>query len=552
MTANNNQKKGKIMTVPQRGRLAARLATGVAVAVLSGLFASQALAKSLVYCSESAPEGFDPALYSTNSTWDASSKPIYSRLVEFEQGTTNVVPGLAESWTISDDKLEYTFKLRKGVKFQTTDYFTPSRELIADDVIFSLDRQRLKDNPWFGYVAGSSWEIFEGMEMQNLIKDISKVNDNTVKIVLNQPSASLLAMLAMDFGSVLSKEYADKLLADGTKEKLNQQPIGTGPFRFVDYQQDAVIRFQANPDYFGEKPKLDELVFAITVDPTARIQRLRAGECQMAPYPAPADIAELKADPNLTVMEKPGLNVAYLAYNTLMPPFDKAEVRRALNMAMNKQAIIDAIFQGTGQVAKNPLPPGMWGYNDAVADDKYDPEAARKMLEAAGVKDLKMKIWAMPVSRPYMPNAQRTAELIQADFAKVGVTVEIVSYEWGEYVKRARDKDRDGAIILGATSDNGDPDNLISYFFACSGVGGANFANWCYKPVEDLMQKARVTSDQAERTRLYHELQVLFKEQAPWATLDHSTVSLPMSKKITGYVMDPLGSHRFESVDIGE
>lgn len=535
-----------------RGRFAAKLVTGVAVAMLSGLLGGQAFAKSLVYCSEGSPEGFDPALYSTNSTWDASSKPVYNRLVEFENGTTNVVPGLAESWTISDDKLEYTFKLRPGVKFQTTDYFTPTREMTADDIIFSLDRQRLKDDPWHDYSAGSSWEIFEGMEMPALIKDIVKVDDNTVKIVLNQPSASILASLAMDFGSILSKEYADKLAADGTREKLNQQPVGTGPFRFVDYQQDAVIRFQANPDYWGDKPKIDDLIFAITVDPTARIQRLQAGECQVASYPAPADVAGLKADPNLTVMEQPGLNVAYLAYNTLTPPFDKPEVRKALNMAMNKQAIIDAIFQGMGQVAKNPLPPAMWGYNDAVVDDKYDPEAARKMLDEAGVKDLKMKIWAMPVSRPYMPNAHRTAELIQADLAKVGVDVEIVSYEWGEYVKRARDKDRDGAIILGGTSDNGDPDNLISYFFSCAGVGGANFANWCYQPVEDLIQKARVTSDQAERAKIYEEMQVLIKEQAPWATLDHSTVALPMSKNVTGFVMDPLGSHRFEAVDIAE
>lgn len=535
-----------------RGRFAAKLATGVAIAMLSGLLGSQAFAKSLVYCSEGSPEGFDPALYSTNSTWDASSKPVYNRLVEFENGTTNVIAGLAESWTISDDKLEYTFKLRPGVKFQTTDYFMPTRELTADDVIFSLNRQRLKDDPWHDYSAGSSWEMFEGMEMPALIKDIVKVDNNTVKIVLNQPSASILASLAMDFGSILSKEYADKLAADGTKEKLNQQPIGTGPFRFVDYQQDAVVRFQANPDYWGAKPKIDDLIFAITVDPTARIQRLQAGECQVASYPAPADVAALKADPNLTVMEQAGLNVAYLAYNTLTPPFDKPEVRKALNMAMNKQAIIDAIFQGMGQVAKNPLPPAMWGYNDAVADDKYDPEAARKMLADAGVKDLKMKIWAMPVSRPYMPNAHRTAELIQADLAKVGVDVEIVSYEWGEYVKRARDKDRDGAIILGGTSDNGDPDNLISYFFSCAGVGGANFANWCYQPVEDLIQKARVTSDQAERAKIYEEMQVLIKEQAPWATLDHSTVALPMSKNVTGFVMDPLGSHRFEAVDVAE
>ncbi len=535
----------------KRGSIRAALCLSVAAAAL-GLLGGPASAKTLVYCSEAAPEGFDPALYSTNSTWDASSKPIYSRLVEFENGTTNLLPGLAESWSVSDDMLTYTFKLRPGVKFQTTDYFTPTRDMNADDVVFSFDRQYRTDNPWHQYVTGANYEMYAGMDMQATVKDISKVDDLTVKLLLSQPNASILSNLAMDLGSIVSKEYADKLAAAGTPEKLNSEPIGTGPFQFVGYQQDAVVRFKANPTYWGAKPKLEELVFAITADASTRMQRLQAGECHVAAYPAPADVPGLKADPNLVVMEKPGLNVAYLAYNTLTPPFDKIEVRKALNMAIDKKAILQAVFQNLGEVAKNPIPPAMWGYNDAVVDDPYDPVAAKKMLDDAGVKDLKMKVWAMPVSRPYMPNARRVAELIQSDFQKVGVSVEVVSYEWAEYLKRARDKQRDGAIILGGTSDNGDPDNLLSYFFSCSGVGGANMANWCHQPFEDLLQKARTTVDQAERAKLYEQAQLIFKEQAPWATLDHSTVSLPMSKKVSGYVMDPLGSHRFETVDIAE
>src|SRR5690606_37464354 len=221
----------------------------------------------------------------------------------------------------------------------------------------------------------------------------------------------------------------------GKLEQLNQMPLGTGPFTFVAYQPDAVIRYKANPDYFKGQEKIDDLIFAITTDAAVRAQKLKAGECHIMPYPNAADVADLKADPNLTVLEQPGLNVAYLAYNTQQAPFDKVEVRRALNMAVNKQPIIDAVFQGAAEVAKNPIPPTMWSYNNAIEDDKYDPEAAKKMLEEAGVKDLKMKIWAMPVSRPYMLNARRAAELMQADFAKVGVQAEILSYEWAEYLK---------------------------------------------------------------------------------------------------------------------
>jgi dipeptide transport system substrate-binding protein len=532
-------------------KLFTRLATGFVMAALLG---GAAGAKTLVYCSEGSPEGFDPAPYTSGTTFDASSKPIFNRLVEFEKGTTNVVAGLAESWEVSADGLEYTFKLRPGVKFHTTDYFTPTRDFNADDVVFSFNRQAKEDDPWHGYIEGITYEYYGGMEMNVVIKDVVKVDDMTVKFVLTRPEAPFLANLAMDFASVVSKEYADSLAAAGTQANFNQAPIGTGPFQFVAYEKDAVIRYKANADYWGGKQAIDDLIFAITPDAAVRIQKLKAGECHVAPYPAPADIAGLKADTNLTVMEQAGLNVAYLAYNTSMAPFDNVNVRKALNMAINKQAILDAVYQGTGQAAKNPIPPTMWSYNDAVVDDAYDPEGAKKMLEEAGVKDLSMTVWAMPVQRPYMPNAQRAAELIQADFAAVGVKVEIVSFEWGEYLKKSTEKNRDGAVILGWTGDNGDPDNFMGVLLGCAGAveGGSNRAQWCNKEFDDLIQKAKVTSDQAERTKLYEEAQVVFKREAPWATLGHSTVTVPMSTKVSGYVMDPLGSHRFDGVDIAE
>lgn len=165
-----------------------------------------------------------------------------------------------------------------------------------------------------------------------------------------------------------------------------------------------------------------------------------------------------------------------------------------------------------------------------------------------------MKIWAMPVQRPYMPNARRTAELIQSDFAKVGVKAEIVSFEWGEYLKKSTETKRDGAVILGWTGDNGDPDNFLSVLLSCAatGEGGANRAQWCNKEFSDLLAKAKQTTDVAERTKLYEQAQVIFKEQAPWATLAHSTQFVPMSAKVSGFTMSPLGDFTFENVDIAE
>lgn len=527
--------------------LAKKLLAATAIVLTLG---SAASAKTFVFCSEGSPEGFDPGLYTAGTTFDASAHPIYNRLTEFKKGTTETEPGLAESWTVSEDGKQYTFKLRPGVKFHANDTFTPTRDLNADDVVFSFDRQGNASNPWHQYVSGASWEYYASMSMPDIVESIEKVDDMTVRFNLKSAYAPFLANVAMPFASIVSKEYADKLAEAGNQAQFNQQPIGTGPFRFVAYQPDAVIRYQAFADYWGGKQPIDDLVFAITKDASVRQQRLLANECQLMAYPNPADVPSLQANKDLTVAEQEGLNVGYFAYNTQVAPFDKPEVRRALNMAIDKDAIIQAVYQGAGQKAKAPIPPTMWSYNDALKDDAYDPEAAKKALEAAGVKDLSMKIWAMPVSRPYNPNAARMAELIQADFAKVGVKAEIVTYEWGEYLERSKDKNRDGAVLLGWTGDNGDPDNFLAVLLGCDGVGGANRAQWCNQDFEKLIQEAKTVSKQEDRAKLYEQAQVIFKEQAPWATIANSVVYVPMRSNVVGFVQSPLGDYTFDGVDL--
>jgi dipeptide transport system substrate-binding protein len=525
----------------------------LAVSALA-MMTAVAEAKTFVYCSEASPEGFDPSPYTAGTTFDASAHPIYNRLTEFKKGTTEVEPGLAESWEVSEDGTEYTFKLRQGVKWQSNDRFTPTRDFNADDVIFSFQRQGDSAHPWHQYIPGITYEYYTSMDMPNLVKSIEKVDDYTVKITLNQPEAPFLANIAMPFASIVSKEYADTLEAAGAQEDLNNLPIGTGPFKFVAYQKDAVIRYQKNPNYWGTAPLIDDLIFAITPDSSVRLQKLKAGECHLMPYPSPADLDSIRADDSLKLDEQPGLNVGYLAYNTTVAPFDNPKVRKALNMAINKEAIIDGVFQGAAEPAKNPIPPTMWSYNDSIEDDPYDPEAAKAMLEAEGVTGLSMNIWAMPVQRPYMPNARRTAELMQEDLSKVGVNAQIVSYEWGEYLSKSMEAGRDGAVILGWTGDNGDPDNFLSVLLSCDSAkeGGANRAFWCNEEFSDLLRQAKVTADPAERTKLYEQAQVVFKDQAPWLTIAHSTQYVPMSTKVSGFQMSPLGDFTFETVDLAE
>ncbi len=517
---------------------------------LIGGAAADAQAKTLVYCSEGSPENFNPMINTTGTTFDAN-RPIYNRLVQFKLGSTDTVPGLAEKWDVAPDSKSFTFHLRHNVKWQSNAMFKPTRPFNADDVIFSFERQWKDSNPYHK-VSGGSYDYFGDMGMGDLLDGIQKLDDYTVKFTLKTPNAPFLADLAMDFASIQSAEYADALTKLGKPELIDQTPIGTGPFSFVAYQQDATIRYRAFAGYWGGKPKIDNLVFSINKDPAVRLAKLRAGECQIAAYPNLADLTAIKADPKLQMLSQAGLNIGYLAFNVTKKPFDDVRVRTALNMAIDKQAILRSIYQGAGQPAKNLIPPTMWSYNNAVTDFKYDPEAAKKMLADAGLKDgFDTDLWAMPVQRPYNPNGRRMAELMQADLAKVGVRAKIVSYEWGEYRKRLQAGEHQMAQF-GWTGDNGDPDNFFVPLAGCDAarIGGGNVTKWCDKTYDDLVKKAATLPSQAERAKLYEQAQVVMHQQAPFMLIAHSVVYLPMSKAVTGYKMDPLGSHEFYAVDL--
>jgi dipeptide transport system substrate-binding protein len=507
-------------------------------------------AKTLVYCSEGSPENFYPGINTTGTSFDVTEQ-IYDNLVNFERGGTKVVPGLAEKWSISKDGLEYTFNLRHGVKWQSNKNFTPTRDLNADDVMFMFERQWKENDPYFK-VTSSNHSYFGDMGMPALLKSVDKVDEYTIKLTLNSPEAPLLANLAMQFAGVQSKEYAIAMLKAGTPEKIDQDPLGTGPFQLVQYQKDAIIRFKAFPQYWAGKAKIDDLIFSITPDASVRWAKLQKGECHVMPYPNPADLDTMRKDSNVVVQEQPGLNIGYLAYNTTKKPFDDVRVRKAVNMAIDKKAIVSAVYLSTGVAATNPIPPGQWSYNKAIKDDPFNPAEAKKLLAAAGYPNgFTTDLWAMPVQRPYNPNAKRIAELMQADLAKVGVKAEIKSFEWGEYRKRMQNGEHQMGM-LGWTGDNGDPDNFLNTLLGCASAksNGSNVAKFCYKPFDDLVLKAKTVTNPAERTKLYEKAQVIFKEQAPWFTIAHAVQIAPVRKEVVDFKLSPFAKHTFYGVDI--
>lgn len=524
--------------------------------VLSGSLVALAsvatAAETLVHCSQGAPAGFDPALHTDATTFEASSRPLHDRLVEHTPGSLEIRPGLAELWEVSENGREVVFHLRKGVKFHTTPYFTPTRDFNADDVLFSLRRQLKSDHPWHGYWRGSGWEFFDGMGMRALVRDITKIDDYTVKLTLRRPAAPVLANLAMDFGSIVSAEYAELLEAAGTRQKLNQEPIGTGPFAFVGYQEGTLIRYSAHADYWGGAPSVANLMFSITPDAEVRFQELRAGECHVMSHPLPGDIKRIREDADLVLAEQLALDVGYLAFNTRSAPFNKPQVRQALNHAIHKQAILETVFEGAGRVATGPISPSMWAQAPQDETDLYFPELAEELLRAAGVETLSLNIWAMPVQRAYNPNARRMAELLQTGFANIGVDVEIVSYPWGEYLSRSRNTKRDGAVLLGWTGGNGDPDSVLSALLSCDNVGVSNRAHWCNKEFDTLLEKARSTYDTAERMQLYEKALAIVRDDVPLVPIAHSSVFAAMTSNVSGVTLDPMGRLNFGVASIAE
>ncbi|QBF24298.1 ABC transporter substrate-binding protein [Pseudomonas tructae] len=522
-------------------------------AVLPLLFATLlgpafAQAAALSVCTEASPEGFDVVQYNSLTTTNASADVLMNRLVEFDARQGQVVPGLAESWTVSPDGLIYQFKLRTGVKFHSTGYFKPTRTLDADDVLFSFQRMLYPAHSWHK-IAQSGYPHAQSLQLPSLIKQIDALDPLTVRFTLDHPDATFLATLSMGFASIYSAEYADQLLKAGTPEKLNSQPIGTGPFVFSRFQKDAVIRYRANPDYFAGKPGVDPLIFAITPDANVRLQKLKRNECQIALSPKPLDIAAASEDSALKVEKTEAFMTAFVAINSLHAPLDKPEIRQAINLAFDKASYLKAVFEDTAVAANGPYPPNTWSYAKDLPGYPTDLDKARALLAKAGLKDgFNTTIWTRPQGSLLNPNPSLGAQLLQADLGKIGIKAEIRVIEWGELIRRAKAGEHD-LLFMGWAGDNGDPDNFLSPQFSCAAVkSGTNFARYCDQRLDQLISAGKTTTDQSVRSRLYQQAQTLIQQQALWLPLAHPTAAVLTRKDVEGYQVSPFGRQDFAGV----
>lgn len=481
----------------------------------------------------------DPAEVNEGES-SAVTQNIYDTIVRFKPGSTAIIPGLAETWSVSPDGKRYTFTIREGVEFHD------GTVCDAAAVKYNFDRQRDEQHPGHTGVF-EYWLNF----FAPVVEAVEAPDARTLVVTLKSPDATFLTNLALFSMGIVSPAAIAKWGKD-----IVRHPVGTGPFKFSVWVPSQKIILEANPNYWDGRPAIDKLVFKPIPENSVRLLELENGSIHGMSGINPDDVARIKRHPRLNLITGPGMNVGYLALNTEKKPFGDLRVRRALNHAIDKQAMVKAFFAGgtLGRAAVNPMPPSVWGYNDQVRDYAHDPARARQLLKEAGYPNgFAMTLWALPVARPYMPQGQRTAEAIQADLERVGIRATITTFEWGTYLDKLSNGDHEAALI-GWNGDNGDPDNFLYTLLSAENARKGSASNYSFyrdAEVQKLLLAARRSPKQAERDALYKRAQVLIHEDAPMVPLFHSTQMIVFRKNVKGFVLSPMSDLEFHRVDVG-
>ncbi|WP_342543034.1 ABC transporter substrate-binding protein [Paenisporosarcina sp. FSL H8-0542] len=478
----------------------------------------------------------DPATVTDGESFKVTQN-VFETLVNFGKQDTEINPGLAKEWKPSEDGLTYTFQLEEGVKFHDGTDFN------AEAVVANFERWANGSGEDFYYYS-SMFGGYKGDE-GHVIDSVTADGDYTVVFKLKRPQAPFLKNLAMSpFGIASPKAFEEQ------GAKFGDNPVGTGPFKFVEWKRNDSITIEKNEDYWVKGlPKLDKVVFKAIPDNSARLNALNTGEIDLADGVNPADGKSVESNSELQLFERPSMNVGYLGLTSTRPPFDKVEVRQAINHAIDKQAIVDAFFEGRAEVAKNPMPPVISGYNDDIAGYDFDPEKAKALLAEAGLAEgFEMELWAMPVPRPYMPDGQKVAEVIQSNLADVGIKAKIVTFEWATYLEKARNGEAD-AFMLGWTGDNGDADNFLYVLLDKDNIGSNNYSYYSNDELHDILIEAQSEVDEDKRNELYGQAQEIIFEDAPWVPLAHSTPLLAGKANLVDFLPHPTGSDKLAEVD---
>lgn len=440
------------------------------------------------------------------------SGQIYDTLVK-QDLNMNIIPGLAESWTQVDDTTT-EFKLRKGVKFHN------GQELTADDVKFTLDR--MKESPAVSHIIKA-------------VSSVEVVDDYTVRVKTDKPFGALLGHLAHTATSILNREAVE---AGG--DQYGQNPVGTGPYKFVNWQAGDRITLIANPDYYMGEAPTKNVIFRSIVEGTNRTIGLETGEVDVAYDLEPIDKMMVQGNDNLDFVEEPSLSMAYLGFNVKKAPLDNLKIRQAISYAINVQDIIDVAYQGSATKANSPIGPKVFGYNPNAKSYEYNPEKAKQLLKEAGFENgVDLKLWVND-----NPTRRDIAVIMQDQLKQVGINVTIEMLEWGAYLDGTARGDHD-MFILGWVSVTGDADYGLDPLFNSANQGGAGNRSFYSNPqVDKLLTDAKNSTDPEKRKEYYYEAQEIIQEEVPIFTIAYTSQNIGKQNIVKDFHMHPAGHHK--------
>ena len=477
----------------------------------------------------------DPAVI-TDGESARVTEQIFDTLVMFDGSSTELKPALARSWDIGPDGLSYTFHLRQGVRFHDGTPFD------AFAVKWNFDRWHNDDNPSHmeAVAGGQTFEYYEDVTgLKDVVQSVDVVDDFTIRVQLSSPQGPFLLNLAL-FAFAIISPYS----AGNGFDSLSRKPVGTGAFRMVEWVPGDRIVLDRFDSYWGELANLDRVIVRVIPDNAARFLALRSNAIDMMENANPEDVSAARRDRALSVILRPPMNIAYINMNLKTKPFDNVKVRQAIASAINRSAIIEALYGGTGAVATQLIPSSLLGWNTELKGPAYNPDRAKALLAEAGYPNgFTTDFWYMPVARPYYPSPQAIAEAFAADLKKVGITVTLKTEDWGTYLND-RNALKFPIWMLGWTGDNGDTDNFLFTFF-----GNLRQDNsWDNPQARALLKQAQVSTDTAERDFLYKQINQIIEQEVPRIPIAHNSVPLIARSYVKGYLPHPTATEYYQSV----
>jgi len=475
---------------------------------------------------------------STSGETYAVTTQIFNALVRMKPGGTDIEPDLATSWSVSPDGLTWTFKLRQGVTFQDGTAWN------AAAAKFNIDRWADAKNPLHTVPQGFVYEYWNDF-MAPSFQEARVVDPYTLQLVLTKPNAPLIYNLSIIAFAFTSPAALQQYGAVG----IGQHPVGTGPFKFVEWAHNDHITLEANPSFFRTGlPKLQRVIMRVMPDNAARFLALKAGELQAMELPNPDDVKAAAADPNLAVIYRPPFNTGWLRFNMNDTQWQDKRVREAVALAINRKAIVDALYGGYGIVADQHMPPGMWGRAN-VSGYPYNPAMAKQLLAEAGYPNgFSFDFWYLPIARAYFPNGKDIGTAIANDLGQVGIRAQLMTEDWTTY-GHDRNTNKFQMFMIGWSGDDGDPDDWLGFFFPRYDATNA-YLSYNNPAVFDLVNRAKVVSGQAARAQLYAQAETMILNDYRDVPIAHSRVPLLLRKNVDGLVGQPNGSEYMETVSL--